>query len=332
MRPQRFIVAWGRILAGLPPLLSIEITRECPLRCPGCYAYQAQHLGGEVTLRQLADLRGEALVAGVLDLVERHRPVQLSIIGGEPLIRHRELSRLLPVLSEKRIETLVVTSAVIPIPADWPRLPHVRVAVSVDGLREDHDSRRAPATYDRILQHIEDRQVDISWVITRPQLERSDYLDEYLEFWSRRREVDRIWMSIYTPQVGETSPEMLTPAQRSALIARLPDLAKQYPALLMTRGIAEAFGTPPQNPDHCIFAKMSVNYSADLRTRVQTCFFGGEPDCGQCGCAVTAALHWIGRKRALGPVRLSHVMNASIAIGTMSADARESIGALGRRF
>jgi hypothetical protein len=28
--------AWGRILTGYTPALSIEITRECPLRCPGC--------------------------------------------------------------------------------------------------------------------------------------------------------------------------------------------------------------------------------------------------------------------------------------------------------
>ena len=42
---------WSRILAGSPPNLSVEITRECPLRCPGCYAYGEQHLGGAVTLR-----------------------------------------------------------------------------------------------------------------------------------------------------------------------------------------------------------------------------------------------------------------------------------------
>lgn len=59
----------------------------------GCYAYGDDHLGGAVTLRQLRDLRGEALVRGILELIRRHRPVQVSFIGGEPLIRHRELSR-----------------------------------------------------------------------------------------------------------------------------------------------------------------------------------------------------------------------------------------------
>ena len=47
------IRSWGRILAGYTPSLSIEITRECPLRCPGCYAYGAEHLGGGVTLREV---------------------------------------------------------------------------------------------------------------------------------------------------------------------------------------------------------------------------------------------------------------------------------------
>ncbi len=77
-------------------MLSIEITRECPLHCPGCYAYGSEHLGGDTTLRELSDFRGDALVEGVLHLVEKHQPLHVSLVGGEPLIRHRELSRILP--------------------------------------------------------------------------------------------------------------------------------------------------------------------------------------------------------------------------------------------
>lgn len=302
-------------------MLSIEITRECPLHCPGCYAYEDQHLGGEVTLRQLRDFRGDALVAGVLDLVRTRRPVHLSIVGGEPLVRHKELSRILPELSRMRVETLVVTSGVIPIPAEWNQLDHIRIAVSIDGLQPDHDVRRAPATYDRILQNVAGRRVDVSWVITRQQVERAGYLDEYLAFWSARPEIDRVWLSLYTPQVGEQSPEMLTMDQRRFLIGELVRLKDRYPALLMTEGIAEAFATPPIDPDHCVFSRMSVNYSADLKTQVQPCFFGGEPDCRQCGCAVTAGLEWVGRRRLLGPIRASHVMEASVAIGALVSRA-----------
>src|SRR5437667_12064846 len=88
--------AWRRILCGNLPMLSIEITRECPLSCPGCYAYGESHLAGTVQLRDLADLRGDALVNGVLQLVEKHRPMRGSLVGVEPLIRHRELNVNLP--------------------------------------------------------------------------------------------------------------------------------------------------------------------------------------------------------------------------------------------
>ena len=38
-----------------------------------------------------------------LELVRRHRPIHVSLVGGEPLIRHRELSRILPALGEMGI-------------------------------------------------------------------------------------------------------------------------------------------------------------------------------------------------------------------------------------
>src|SRR5512138_3119846 len=162
----RVLNAWGRLLRGYSPLLSIEITRECPLHCPGCYAYGDNHLGGDVTLRGLRDLRGDALVDGVLDLVRTHRPMQVSFVGGEPLVRHKELSRILPTLNDWGVHSLVVTSAVIPFPEAWNDIRRVRVTVSIDGLQPEHDARRTPATYERILKNLAGRKADISWVIT----------------------------------------------------------------------------------------------------------------------------------------------------------------------
>ncbi len=299
-------------------MLSIEITRECPLSCPGCYAYGDAHLGGEVTLRELSDLRGDALVDGVLELVHKHKPIHVSLVGGEPLIRHRELSRILPALSELGVFTLVVTSAVIPIPAEWMKIPRLRVAVSVDGLPEHHDLRRMPATYERILKNMEGREVNIHWVITRPMLARPGYLEEYVSFWSGRREVNRIWVSVYTPQAGEQSPETLAPHDRVTLARQLSSLHRQYPKLLFKEGIARAFLHPPDNPDECLFAKMSVNYSADLKSRVEPCVFGGSPDCSQCGCAISSALHWIRTIRLAGLLKIDHIARSSIGIGRLA--------------
>src|SRR5205807_3244297 len=100
---EAIMAAWGRILAGHMPVLSIEITRECPLRCPGCYAYGDDHLGGDLTLRQVRDYKGQALVDGVMGLIDRHRPLYVSIVGGEPLVRYRELNTLLPMLSARGV-------------------------------------------------------------------------------------------------------------------------------------------------------------------------------------------------------------------------------------
>src|SRR5262249_42966410 len=154
-------------------------------------------------------LRGNDLVEGVLTLVRKHKPRHVSLVGGEPLVRHRELSLILPQLAGMGVFVLVVTSGVIPIPLDWIKLPRLRVAVSVDGLPQHHDIRRKPATYDRILKNIDGRDVNVHGVITRPMLARPAYLDEYFAFWNARPEVNRIWISVYTPQIGEHSPEIL---------------------------------------------------------------------------------------------------------------------------
>src|ERR687884_1881552 len=98
MEKRDVLRAWGRILTGRYPSLSIEITRECPLRCPGCYAYEPEHLGDAGPLRSLADYKGQALVDGVLALVKQYRPLHISIVGGEPLVRYKELNTLLPLL------------------------------------------------------------------------------------------------------------------------------------------------------------------------------------------------------------------------------------------
>lgn len=318
--------AWGSILKGTPPMLSIEITRECPLSCPGCYAYGDTHLGGEHTLRELADLRGDALVAGVLDLVERHRALHVSLVGGEPLVRHRELSRILPELSRRRVSTLVVTSAVIPIPKEWMGLPRCRVAVSVDGLPEHHDERRKPATYARILEHIRDREVNIHWTITRPMVQRPGYLEEYVSFWSARPEVNRIWVSLYTPQQGETTPEMLSREDRVLLARVLPPLRERYPKFLMSPGIAQALLEPPHRPQECLFSRMSTNYSADLTSRVEPCIFGGTPDCSQCGCVISSGLHYAQTVKVAGPLRIRHLVKASVAIGSLVNRCRNVAG------
>jgi MoaA/NifB/PqqE/SkfB family radical SAM enzyme len=315
MKYAALIPAWGSVLTGRRPFLSVEITRECPLRCPGCYAYQPEHLGPAGPLTQLRDHRGEALVKGVLDLVRRFRPLHLSIVGGEPLVRYRELDILLPKLAEMDVEVQVVTSAVRPIPAAWRNLRNLHLAVSVDGLRSEHDRRRAPATYDRILQHISGHRVNIHCTITRQQLQRPDHLGEFAAFWSARPEVGRIWFSLYTPQEGERSEERLTPQDRKFALAELARLRAVFSKIEMPDRILDGYLHPPSSPRECIFAQTTACLSADLTTHITPCQFGGRPVCSECGCIASAGLASFGKYKLGGLVPISSLFSLSRAIG-----------------
>jgi sulfatase maturation enzyme AslB (radical SAM superfamily) len=277
---------------------------------------------GAPSISDLSDYRGDDLVKGILRLVEIHRPLHLSLVGGEPLVRHRELSRVLPILSSKKVHTMVVTSAVIPIPREWMSIPRVRVTVSVDGLPEHHDERRAPATYERILKNISGCQVNMHGTITRPMLQRPDYLDEYISFWNSRPEIVRIWISLYTPPKEERAAEMLTTADRERVAQELPTLRRRYPKLLANEGISHAIRVPPANPKDCTFSRMSTNYSADLTTRVEPCIFGGNPDCSQCGRAISSGLHWLKDLRLARLLKLEHIARTSIFIGSVLGRVR----------
>ena len=110
---------------------------------------------------------------------------------------------------------------------------------------------------------------------------------------------------------------MLRPEDRLKLAGELPELSRLYPKLLLPGGMAQAFAHPPESPKDCIFSRMSANYSADFKTRVEPCVFGGDPDCSQCGCSISAGLHWIGGLRAAGPLRVHHLVRGSMAVGAL---------------
>ena len=319
---RELVQAWGRILTGYRPNLSIEITKECPLRCPGCYAYGDDHLGGATTLRGLADFKGDELVSRFLALIEREKPVHVSIVGGEPLVRYRELGTILPVLAARDIHVQLVTSAVRPIPVEWRDLHRLQVVVSIDGLPAEHDTRRAPATYDRILKHIAGHRITVHCTVTRQQIRRDGYLEEFLRFWQANPDTRMIWVSLYTPQRGEVSDERLAPADRQRVIDELRRLRPIAPKLEMFDGALEAYAKPPASPAECAFARTTDCVSADLERRITPCQFGGDPDCASCGCIASASFEAISRHRLPGGLRVRHILDASEMAGRVVARVR----------
>jgi organic radical activating enzyme len=315
MELKQILPAWCSILRGRRPFLSLEITRECPLRCPGCYAYEPNHLGAGLYLRQLADLRGEALIAGVLALIRRLRPLHLSIVGGEPLVRYRELGSLLPKLARLGVEVQLVTSAVRPIPAEWNTLPNLHLVVSVDGLSPEHDKRRSPATYERILQNIAGQQIIVHCTITRLLLYRSNYFSDFADFWSSRREVRKIWFSLFTPQEDNHGAERLHSDDRLAVLQELAQLRHRFPKVYLPDVVLKGFYDPPRSPRECIFAQTTHCVSADLASFITPCQFGGRPVCAECGCIASAGLASIGKYKLGGLVPVSTLFSLSKKLG-----------------
>ena len=311
--------AWGRILRGQYPSLSIEITRECPLRCPGCYAYEPEHLHQLGPLRKLSDYKGEQLIEGILALVRRYRPLHLSIVGGEPLVRFRELNLLLPQLSQMGIAVQLVTSAVREIPKAWSDIANLHLVVSIDGLQPEHDVRRTPATYERILKSIAGHQITVHCTITGQMTRRPKYLEEFMVFWSARDEVKQIWFSLFTPQVGADDEEILTPRQRQAVLQELAELRPAFPKLYLPDAVIKGYLRPPKTPAGCIFSRTTLNLTADLQSRITPCQFGGTPDCSQCGCIASAGLQAIGDYRLLGFLPLRSLFTMSSRIGELNA-------------
>jgi len=153
-------------------------------------------------------------------------------------------------------------------------------------------------------------------------MKRPGYLEEFLQFWSPRQETRKIWMSTFTPQRGDNSPECLSVAERDQVVEELLRLRKVYPKLRMGKRTIRAFANPPQSPEECLFAQTTHVLSADLKTRVTPCQIGGDPDCSRCGCMASMGLAAVGDYRLVRGITIEKVFDTSVQIGRVVSRLR----------
>jgi DNA-directed RNA polymerase subunit H (RpoH/RPB5) len=151
-------------------------------------------------------------------------------------------------------------------------------------------------------------------MIGRPQ-----YFEEFVSYWSGRSEVRKIWFSLFTPQVGAEAEEILSHDQRDQVLAELTLLRSSFPKLKLPDLVIEGYRKPPASPGECIFARTTINFTADLQSKITPCQFGGNPDCSQCGCLASAGLKAVTDRRLMGFLPVSALYNASDAIGKVAA-------------
>jgi hypothetical protein len=88
-----------------------------------------------------------------------------------------------------------------------------------------------------------------------------------------------------------------------------------FPKLDMHDIVIDEIATPPTSPEECIFARTTETISADLKTQITPCQFGGNPDCSQCGCIASMGLAAVGHYKLVGPLTAGHVFMASDRLG-----------------
>lgn len=272
-------------------------------------------MGGSVTLRELSDFKGVELVRRILALVDRTRPLHVSLVGGDPLVRYREMEEVIPQIIARGTHVQLVTSAFRPLPASWSHRPKLNVVVSIDGLAPEHDVRRAPATYDRILQNIAGQSVTVHCTITGQMMRQDGYLEKFAAFWDANPDVKRIWFSMFTPQRGASHEEILTPDERRRAIEDLLRIRTLNRKVEMNERMIREFATPPDSPAHCAFALTTETVSADLTTPVTPCQLGGDPDCSQCGCIASIGLAVVRNYKIGGILPVQAILDTSTRVG-----------------
>ena len=171
--------------------------------------------------------RAQELIDGVLDVVapaqaaasvDRRRRAARAVprARGAAAAAHGAWACTSQVVHERRCGRF---------PTSWATMRGLaRSSCSIDGLQPRARRARAPATYERILKHIKGQHITVHCTITRQQ-SRAGYLTEFTRVLGARCPTcKRIWFSLYTPQKGENSAEMLRPrGSRSASSSEITD-------------------------------------------------------------------------------------------------------------
>jgi hypothetical protein len=144
------------------------------------------------------------------------------------------------------------------------------------------------------------------------------YLRKFLEYWTPKAEIRKVWFSLFTPQVGDRLPEILQPHERLQAIADMLELRKEFSKLDMKDGMIRQFAAPPRSPKDCVFALTTHTLSADLKTEIVPCQFGGNPDCGSCGCVASMGLAAIAAHKLGGIVPIGAIFRVSSRIGQLA--------------
>lgn len=154
--------------------LELQITGRCNLQCRHCYLGESLHQ--DLSLEQ---------VKNILREFEEVQGLRLLLSGGEPLL-HQNFWEINEILRDHPFRSVLLSNGTLIDKGVAKRLRVHEVQISLDGMKEGHESLRGKGNFEEALRAIDDLQgagivVSIATMIHQRNLKEFDQLASLLE-------------------------------------------------------------------------------------------------------------------------------------------------------
>ena len=154
--------------------LEFQITDRCNLRCRHCYVGDGLH----------QDLPLEK-IRQVLKEFEEIQALRLLLSGGEPLL-HPRFWEINEILRDYPFRSILLSNGTLITKETAEKLRVHEVQISLDGMKEGHESIRGEGTFEKALQAIDNLQeadirVSVATMIHRRNLKEFDKLASLIQ-------------------------------------------------------------------------------------------------------------------------------------------------------
>jgi radical SAM protein with 4Fe4S-binding SPASM domain len=154
--------------------LELQITDRCNLQCHHCYIGEGSHQ--DLSKKQ---------IQRVLEEFEEIQGLRLLISGGEPLL-HPLFWEINVILKNYAFRSILLSNATLITKEVAKKLSVHEVQVSLDGMKEGHESLRGRGTFKKVMAAIDQLQqanirVSVATMIHRRNLSEFDQLASLLQ-------------------------------------------------------------------------------------------------------------------------------------------------------
>lgn len=154
--------------------LLVNLTERCNLKCRHCYLKDLEN----------QDLTAKTLLK-VFDEFDEMGGLRLIVSGGEPLL-HPNFELLNQALKNRTFRTILNTNATLLNAEKVSSLFFDEIQISLDGLKEGHESLRGKGTFEKAISGIElakqaGKDVSVATMVHSQNLDEFDELEEILK-------------------------------------------------------------------------------------------------------------------------------------------------------